>query len=88
MNCSKEFLYRSTSDGLLPIGSRAQAVLLESAGSGDYHFTSMPGGFLTLAGINHSLDKVAFALRELSHITVSANTIEPLFQEEGSRAAD
>jgi hypothetical protein len=67
---------------------RAKAIPLDQwAGLGDRHLTEHARRMLTLAGMNHSFDKAALTLRELSHITVSDDTIERVCQEEGLRAA-
>jgi hypothetical protein len=68
---------------------RAKAIPLDQwAGLGDRHLTEHARRMLTLAGMNHSFDKAAVALKELSHITVSDDTIERVCQEEGLRAGE
>jgi hypothetical protein len=70
-------------------GCRAKVIPLDQwAGLGARHVTEHARRMLTLAGMNNSFDKAAFTLGELSHITVSDDTIERVCQEEGQRAAE
>lgn len=69
-------------------GCKAKAVPLDQwAGLSERQVTEHARRMLTLAGMNNSFDKAAFTLKELSHITVSDDTIERVCQEEGRRAA-
>jgi hypothetical protein len=68
---------------------KAKAIPLDQwAGLSDRHVTEHARRMLTLAGMNQSFDKAAKTLSELSHITVSDDTIERVCQEEGLRAAE
>jgi hypothetical protein len=68
---------------------KAKAIPLDQwAGLGERHVTEHARRMLTLAGMNNSFDKASATLSELSHITVSDDTIERVCQEEGIGAAD
>jgi len=54
---------------------------------GERHVSLHARRMLTLAGMINSFDKAAVTLKELSHLTVSDDTIERICQEEGHSAA-